>query len=134
MARLRVKGKCLALGLLLFASTASAQAVSVSLGWDYPTVPPDFAGFRIYYDVMSRGAVVNPGEHDSAPSLEIAGSPQSFPKSTTLTLPDCDTTYFFSVTAFDANGNESDYSNEVSVDVSCPIVTVPPPKNLRFIE
>jgi hypothetical protein len=77
----------------------------VTLGWQAPTENvdgsslTDLAGYRIYYGEFSR-AYTDEVPVGNAGSTEYA-----------VTLPSG--SYYFAMTAMDAEGNESGYSNEV---------------------
>src|SRR3990170_4426720 len=78
---------------------------TATLSWDAPTTNTDdtdltdLAGYKIYYRT-------SPGTYDSV--IDAA-------KVTTYTVSDLTpATYYFVVTAYDEEGNESDYSNVVS--------------------
>src|SRR3989304_9447398 len=78
---------------------------NTTLSWDAPTTNTDgtdltdLAGYKIHYGT-------SPGIYDGV--IDIA-------KVTTYTVSDLTSaTYYFVVTAYDEEGNESDYSNEVS--------------------
>jgi hypothetical protein len=82
---------------------------SVTLCWD-PNTEADLAGYKIYYGTASRdeGGYAIPNFHDTI----LAGTE-------TYTFPELAYgTYYFSLTAFDLNGNESKFSNEVSAELS----------------
>ena len=68
-----------------------------TLAWD--ATQAGAAGFKVYYGTSSKSysGTVNVG---MAPSYALSGLPPG--------------TYYFAVTAYDASGNESPYSNEVS--------------------
>jgi hypothetical protein len=84
------------LTLLLLAWAGAMNAQSVTLAWD--ASPSSVAGYRVYYGTNSRayGFVTDAG---LALTQRVA-------------LP-CPARWFFAATAYDSNGLESDYSNEV---------------------
>ena len=101
-----------------------ADAATVTLAWDAPTTNEDgtpltdLAGYNIYYGTQ-------PGIY--GPPVNVGNVTQ-----TDISLgPVEDVTYHFVATAFDQNGNESGYSNEVTTNID----TVPPmiPGMLRII-
>ncbi|MGH8071286.1 MAG: malectin domain-containing carbohydrate-binding protein [Candidatus Entotheonellia bacterium] len=98
---LRVKLWIFSLMFLIFST--SAFATQVTLQWD-PNTETDLAGYKVYYGYASRQYNVNVN----------AG------KSTKTILSGLDDVkiYYFAVTAYDTNGNESKYSNEVSYNLS----------------
>lgn len=84
--------------LLLLCGAAQAIAADVSLAWD-ASISPNIAGYKVYVGNSSR----------------TYGSPISIGNQTSYTVTGLSSgTYYFTVTAFDVDGNESDYSNEVS--------------------
>ncbi len=108
------------LSALLFASTAGAQTigqtsgpVSVTLAWD-PSPDPDVVNYNIYYGTNSRAyqVLVHVGNLTNATVSGLARG----------------VTYYFTATALDSAGLESDYSNEVSYGVPA----LPPAPVLRL--
>ena len=101
--------------MLLFAAFVSmAKAASVTLAWDAST-SPDVAGYRIYFGPTSG----------SYSGTVEAGN---FTTNTILGLSNNSTT-FFAVTAYDIDGIESDFSNEIKYDVldSSPTIVLTSP-------
>jgi uncharacterized protein YxeA len=82
--------------VLVFAVTA--LAADVTLQWD-PNSEPDLAGYKIYYGTASR----------------TYGGPIDVGNVTQHTVRDLEPgiKYFFAATAYNEDGYESDYSNEV---------------------
>lgn len=79
-----------------------AHPAEVTLAWDASS-DPQVAGYKVYYGTVSRSY-----------STELtAGKLTTY----TVTALQPDTTYYFAVTAYDASGSESAYSNEVSTAV-----------------
>jgi hypothetical protein len=72
---------------------------SVSLVWDENT-EPDLAGYKIYYGLSS-------GDYDN--SVDVGNQ-----TTCTLTNLEGDTTYYIAATAYNTQGMESDFSNEVT--------------------
>jgi len=88
--------------LFLLCSFTQAMAEDVSLAWD-PSISSNIAGYKIYFGNSS-------GSY---------GAPVSIGNQTAYTITGLTSgTYYFAVTAFDTDGNESDFSNEVSQIVS----------------
>jgi fibronectin type 3 domain-containing protein len=105
--------KLVLLLLFMFLST-SAFAVGVQLSWD-PNTEADLAGYKVYQSTTSGGYV--------------KGSPIAAVASPTVTYTVAsivDGTYYYVLTAFDTSGNESDFSNEVSIKID----TVAPGKTV----
>ena len=90
-------GSVLALFLLL--SPAVICADQVTLAWD-PNLEPDIGGYILYYGTQSRNYDydVDVGDYTS---ITISGLVE-------------DVTYYFAVTAYDFEGNESDFSTEIT--------------------
>ncbi|HXX57181.1 MAG TPA: fibronectin type III domain-containing protein [Thermodesulfovibrionales bacterium] len=96
--------------LIAFASlilhVPAAHSAQVTLSWVAPTTNDDgtsltdLAGYKVYYGTVSR----------NYPQVADVKSVTSY---TVPNLAD-GTTYYFAVSAYDATGNESGYSNEVS--------------------
>jgi hypothetical protein len=89
--------------LLIFNAHAGPQ--SVTLAWD-PNTDPGLAGYKLYYGTQSRNYTnsIDAGNQISYAALGLQAG----------------TTYYFAVTAYDNQGLESDYSNEVIHYVSQP--------------
>ena len=89
----------LVLMLPLFAN--SAYPAQITLSWD-PVIAPDIAGYRVYYGTSSRAYDV---------TLDVGNW-------TSVTIADLKDgeTYYFAVTAYDLEGNESGYSSEVCIN------------------
>jgi len=85
--------------LLLILSPSFACAVQITLAWD-SNVEPDVAGYIVYYGTRSGDYDfdVDVGDYDS---ITISGLVE-------------DVMYYFTVTAYDAEGNESDFSAEIT--------------------
>ncbi len=90
---------------------------SKRLNWAMST-ESDLAGYIVYYgtasriySAMSTGSGLAGDGSTGAPSKIISGLSDG-------------TTYYFGVTAYDATGNESTFSGEVSVAVSAPRMRV----------
>jgi len=101
--------------LILFCFNVSAQIIGdVTLAWDANT-EPDLAGYKIYYGVQTR---------DYPVSIDVGNVTEY-----TIQGQDVYTVYYYAATAYDTDGNESDFSNEVvyKIDTTSPM----PPKNLR---
>jgi len=112
--------------VLLFSSLVWAG--SVSLKWD-PNDPVDLAGYKMYYKVGSSGE-----PYDGVGAIE-GNSPIDVGNVITFTLnglTDGDT-YYFVVTAYNVEQDESGYSNEVNtlivIDLYPPTVTGTTPTN-----
>jgi hypothetical protein len=108
------------MAFLLFACwTVTAVAAVVSLAWD-ASISPNIAGYKVYVGIAPR----------------TYGAPTTIGNQTTYTVTGLigPKTFYFAVTAFDVDGNESDFSNEVSqvvssgmLPVTIRITTIPAP-------
>jgi hypothetical protein len=88
--------------LFLFFSCFQAMAADVSLAWD-ASVSTGVTGYKVYIGTASG----------------TYGTPTNLGIQTAYTVTGLSSgTYYFAVTAFDASGNESGFSNEVSKAVS----------------
>ena len=79
-----------------------AGAADVSLAWD-PSISPNVTNYRIYYGTASR-TYLKYDQTGNVTGYTVKG----------LTAG----AWYFAATALDAGGNESDYSNEVSVVIA----------------
>jgi hypothetical protein len=97
------------LPILIISMSASALARDISLAWD-PTDDPYVAGYRLYYTNE-----LPTGPFDGADLLE-GPSPIDIGPTLTATVQglDPDRIYYFAVTAYDAWGNESSFSNVIA--------------------
>ncbi len=80
----------------------------IILTWDQNT-EEELAGYKIYYGTSSRSYFDNPTELPKEMGVVIDGR-VTYPFPTELTPG---VTYYFTVTAYDASGYETDFSNEV---------------------
>ncbi len=105
-----------ALFLLLYLLVGRAVAADVELAWDANT-ESDLAGYYVYYKTGSSGAPYDGtgvNEGDSPIQVPLGDlTDQDNPNYTITGLSDTET-YFFVVTAYNTEGHESAYSNEVS--------------------
>jgi hypothetical protein len=87
---------------LLIALAGQARAEQVSLAWDANT-EPDLGGYKLYYGTAAQAysQVINVGKNTQ---VTVGNLSQGV-------------TYFFSVTAYNLQGAESDYSNEIQNSV-----------------
>ena len=85
--------------LFILISPQTAYSAQTPLEWD-ANREPDLAGYRIHYGVASRNydTIVDIGNYTSCTISELQEGQ----------------TYYFAVTAYDQDGNESGYSNEVT--------------------
>ena len=84
--------------IILLATATGSQAANVTLAWD-SNAESDLAGYIVYYGTVSR----------NYPNSVDVGMVNSY-QVTNLTAGQ---TYYFAVTAYDSQGNESAFSNEI---------------------
>ncbi len=86
----------------LIACGTAVLAADIKLAWDANT-ESDLAGYKVYYGTVSGayGTVISVGNQ---PNYTVTGLPAG--------------TYYFAVTAYNTEGLESGFSNEVSATVS----------------
>lgn len=94
-----IRGIWIALILCASLQNWCAQAANVTLAWN-PSPSGGVSGYRVYMGNRS-GSYTN---------ILSAGNSTSI----TVSNLQVDTTYFFAITAFDAIGRESEFSNEIS--------------------
>lgn len=102
------------ISLLIFMMT-NAYAASVILEWDKNT-DTRVVGYKIYYKNGISGAPYDGAGLDQGRTpITIAVADLSNPDNPEFLLSGLQAgrTYYFAATAYDADGNESDYSNEV---------------------
>ena len=87
------------LGILIY--TTFSYAAQVTLEWNANT-EQDLAGYMIYQGTSSR-------DYDA--SMDVG----NWTRATIENLEDNET-YYFALTAYDTDGNESGYSNEVCIN------------------
>ena len=96
--------------ILFFVSETSLRAADqIILAWDANT-EPDLEGYFLY---RKQGSPSPPYDYvDTYPEVDLADplNPRAV-----ITDLESDVTYSFVVTAYDTDGNESDFSNAVSV-------------------
>ncbi len=125
--------------------TSSAWGVEVTLQWD-PNTEPDLAGYVIYYAEGHRGPPFDGIGSDKGPSpifTSMSGATghqidNSDPVTFVMNLPGDKgvVDYCFAVTAYDTEGRESGFSNQVclSGDTTYPSPDegAPPTPQLRI--
>ena len=112
----------------MFAFSANfAFAGSATLSWNANT-EPDLAGYKIYYGTSAKTGT-NPGSGTNQPlpkcglcgySTSIDVAKTSTPSSPSYTINNLtnNTTYYFSISAYDTSNNESAFSSQVSKLIS----------------
>lgn len=99
----KMKTLITALAIILLSATAWAET-NVTLTWD-PNTEPDLAGYNVYMSGVS-----------GQPGTQVMSV--TTPTATLLDLPDGPA--YFVVTAFDTEGMESGYSNQVGKVLNAP--------------
>jgi len=110
---------------LLFTLPALAADLKVTLGWD-EHVDASVVGYRVYFGTESRNYDQQKGQ-----GVDVPGKATTEYQVTNLTQG---TMYFFAVTAYDNEGFESDYSNEVSTDGATGLIPIAPGVYIKKIE
>lgn len=108
--------------LLNFPTVSYAQdtgTMDVTLGWDAST-SKDVIGYKAYYSKEPGGQYTDNIDAGNVLEYEIKGLIKG-------------TTYYFAVTAYDAENRESNFSNQISTDGE---ISFPPaaPDNLKFLK
>ena len=103
------------LSAIILAGQATCFATNVSLQWD-PEADPSVTGYKVYYQADSS---VQPLKGTGATN---GASPVDLKNLTSATISGLDPNhaYYFAVTAYNASGVESPYSNLVAIPESVP--------------
>ena len=113
--------------LICFSPANSAHCAEPSLAWDANT-ESDLAGYYIYYKIGASGAPYDGTGADEGDSpIQVPLSSLNDPTNPEVTIHGLSDTeiYFFVVTAYDNDGNESSFSNEIS-SIYVPASNLPP--------
>ena len=118
----------LSIAFLLTVSIAHhGYAMDVTLGWDANT-ETDLAGYKIYYGAFQGGPYSGTGSPDGASPILVPLSILANPSGPQFTVHGLtEGAHYFVVTAYDTEGLESGYSNEVYTQASS--TPLPPPEN-----
>lgn len=111
------------IAILSFFIAQTALAGSATLSWT-PNGESDLAGYRIYYRTSGSAGTYTQVKGNGI-AVPLASITPSAPSYVVPSLVD-GTTYYFAITAYDASGNESTYSSEVSKLIPTPTPTPPP--------
>jgi hypothetical protein len=104
---------CAILFILLVATPALAVNKEITLAWDHDGV--DLAGFKIYYGNESGSYSQNVNVIMASLCSIYSLGPEEFCHKLNIDVPDnAETTYYFSATAYDADNNESENSEEAT--------------------
>jgi hypothetical protein len=117
---------------------AEATVVTVegpaTLVWEAPTENTDgtpltdLAGFRIYFGLTPRAAsCLGPQDCAYGTQIEVT-NPTDTTSTFTVPVPNGVAQFFFAMTAYDDQLNESDYSNEISRTFNIVITDTRPPQ------
>ena len=101
----------------IFLSFSVSGAQTVTLGWD-PNDEPDLEGYIVYRNVDSSGPPYSYRDELSEEDLDNPLYPR-----VTLTGLQEDKKYFVAVTAYDTEGNESNFSNKVCFQIIDSVVS-----------
>ena len=93
--------------LILTGQASVSWAGTATLSWN-PNSESDLSGYKIYYGIAST-------VYTAVEDVALTATPNS-PEFTIASLMDGNT-YYFTVTAYDTSGNESNFSNEVRKDI-----------------
>lgn len=119
----RVLSVCLFLTACIFSIasfSSAAWAEDVTLAWDANS-EDNLAGYKLYYKTDTGGVPYDGtglNEGDSPVSIALENLSDAVSPAFTLTGLAEGTTYYFALTAFDTDGLESDYSDEVSYETA----------------
>ena len=84
-------------------NATSTTAGTATLAWDAVTAP-SLQGYRVYYGTFAGTYLQSPGQ-----GLPVGSGTTTYQ----VTGLSTGATYYFAVTAYDSQGDESAYSNEV---------------------
>lgn len=104
---------------------ATCFALSVLLQWD-PNTESDLSGYKVYYKADSSSLPFDgTGAGGGSSPIDVHNQTTS-----TVTGLDPNKTYYFAVTAYNASGIESEYSNIVKIPESAPpVISITFPAN-----
>ena len=103
------------LSAIILAGQATCFATNVSLQWD-PETDPNVTGYKVYYQADSSTQPLNgTGATNGASPVDVQNL-----TSATISGLDPNHAYYFAVTAYNASGVESPYSNLVAIPESVP--------------
>ena len=102
--------------VLFMVGTALSADIALKFAWNHED-PPDVAEWVLYSSETQGGPYVEMGPIPNTPPNYVFVADWTF-----QVTANTDKTYYFVATAKDADGNESEYSNEVSkeIDVQAP--------------
>ncbi len=94
-----------------FVGKGSRPSGTATLSWEANT-EPDFAGYKIYYGTSTRTGDCPAGGYPEKLDAGKTATPEK--PSFVMRGLESGKTYYFSVTSYDASGNESCFQKEVS--------------------
>ncbi len=111
--------------ILFLFQPALSSAAEVTLAWDANT-ESNIAGYKLYYDSdsdteMYQGTDANEGDSPIVIYLKDLADPTS--PTFTVTGLTTGQYYYFSLTAFNTDGEESDFSDEVGIQLTAPDIS-----------
>ena len=109
--------------MVLLAIPSMATALTVTLGWTVST-DPTVTGQKVYYSTVNTQPFTGTGATQGISGYSIANT-----STTTLSGLDSTKTYYFAITNYNAVGDESAYSNIVSLAAAAKPAA---PKNLKI--
>ena len=98
--------------IILACSGGVAYSAQITLAWNAST-DSDLGGYKVYYGTASR---------DYDVSLNVGNWTNC-----TISSLEQGETYYFAVTAYNTEGSESGYSNEVSIKIGTTVLLRPMP-------
>ena len=105
---------CLIVSCALVFLQQPVWAMDVTLAWD-AHAETTLAGYKIYYGRISGGPYDDSASADGASPIDVPLGSLQNPLSPEFTVHDLPSdTYYFVATAYDTEGDESLFSNEVS--------------------
>ncbi len=118
---------CLVFFLVFSCFLTAASAADITLAWD-PNTESDLTGYRVYYKTGSSGTPYDGAgavQGSSGITIPLEALSDSDNPRFTLTGLSEETVYYLAVTAYNTQGSESGYSNEVShlTASAAPVVT-----------
>ena len=113
MKLMKLKHIIIAALFVLFAwGSAWSGEKTLTFQWEQ-ALSDDFAGWRLYKSEVAGGPYVKHGD-----DILFVFEQQTYESAQVFASPDNEThIYYFVIIAFDTGGNESGYSNEVSVQI-----------------
>jgi hypothetical protein len=99
------------LAAVFFSAAAPVMARDITIAWD-PNQETDLDGYAVYYARHSPGP-----PYDFVGDLPLSTLPDPEQPTTDITNLEEDVNYYFALTAYDTEGNESSFSQDLCVRV-----------------